>query len=148
MRRGLEIAGRAGSLAVALAFGACSDGPTRHVGETAAAAVGERTVIVRPSVPETPDPSATAAPGDPISGPGNLPRLDERDLLDAMGEPAFVWTEPGARMWRYDADACALFVFLYPDGVRHAELHGDGLDDAGRAACFRELVDRAGPPSS
>ena len=119
--------GRVGAFTVGLAFAACTAGPERHVGETAT--VGD------PGAVEAPDALSIAAPE-------SLLHLGESDLLDAMGEPAFVWVESGAQMWRYDADACALFVFLYPDGVRHVDLRSDGLDDTGRDACFRELAAR------
>ena len=75
-----------------------------------------------------------------IDAPVKLLHLSEGDLVDTMGEPEFVWVEADAQMWRYDAEGCALFVYLYPDGVRHVDMQGEGLDDSARSRCFSEIV--------
>ena len=99
-------------LAGVLALAACSPfagfGPTEAVSETAAPAVG-------------PD---EASPVEEIPGAGSFAGLQESEVVDMLGDPAFVWNEGDARMWRYDTLSCSLLVFLYPDGVRHAEVLG------------------------
>ena len=54
----------------------------------------------------------------------SLAGLQEGEVVGMLGDPAFAWAEGNARMWRYDAPSCSLLVFLYPDGVRHAEVLG------------------------
>ena len=99
-------------LAGVLALAACSPftgtGATADVSETAARVVGPDEA---PAVEE-----ATAA--------GSFTGLQEGEVVGMLGDPAFVWAEGDARMWRYDAPSCSLLVFLYPDGVRHAEVLG------------------------
>ncbi len=99
-------------LAALLALAACSPfagiGPTEAVSETAAPAIepGE------------------ASPVDEAPAAGSFTGLQESEVVGMLGDPAFVWAEGDARMWRYDAASCSLLVFLYPDGVRHAEVLG------------------------
>lgn len=61
--------------------------------------------------------------------------LGENGLVTEFGEPAFVWTEGDARMWRYDAASCSLLVFLYSDGVRHADILGASDEDHHACLC-------------
>ncbi|MCE2518867.1 MAG: hypothetical protein J4G15_03430 [Alphaproteobacteria bacterium] len=98
-------------LACALALAACSPfaGPTAAVSETAAGAIGPDEAL--PVIEEAP-------------AAGDLAGLQESEVVGMLGDPAFAWTEGSARMWRYDGPSCILLVFLYPDGVRHAEALG------------------------
>ncbi len=100
-------------LACALALAACNPfagtGPEAAVSEAAARATGPDEA---PAVIE----EATAA--------RDLTGLQESEVVGLLGDPAFVWTEGSASMWRYDGATCSLLVFLYPDGVRHAEARG------------------------
>ncbi len=96
-----------------------------------------------------PDPDALQSPGAAETGitppsvepEKDLPALEDllglgRDgLITKLGEPAFVWTEGDARMWRYDAASCSLLVFLYPDGVRHADILGAAGHDHYACLC-------------
>jgi len=118
--------GRVGAIAIILALVACTAGPMQN-----------------PSSSGARKDFAAVEAGDAmlIDAPESLLNLSELDLKNAMGEPQFVWVEADAEMWRYDSQACALFVYLYPEGVRHVDIQSDGLDDAERAACFRDLVD-------
>ena len=61
--------------------------------------------------------------------------LGDDGLIKEFGEPAFVWTEGDARMWRYDAASCSLLIFLYPDGVRHADILGAADEDHNTCLC-------------
>ena len=117
--------GRIGAITITLALVACTAGPMQDSDSSGAG-----------------KDFASVEAGDAmlIDAPESLLHLSELDLKNAMGEPQFVWVEADAEMWRYDSQACALFVYLYPDGVRHVDIQGDGLDDAERAACFRDLV--------
>lgn len=96
-------------LACALALAACNPfagtGPEAAVGETAA-----------------PDEASSVV--EEAAAAGDLAGLQEGEVVGMLGDPAFVWTEGSARMWRYDGASCSLLVFLYPDGVRHAEALG------------------------
>ncbi len=95
----------------ALALAACSPfsgtGPEAAIGETAALTV-----------------EADGAPPQTGVAPvaRDLAGLQESEVLGMLGEPAFAWAEGNARMWRYDGPSCGLLVFVYPDGVRHAEV--------------------------
>lgn len=99
-------------LAGGLALAACSPfaefGPTEAVSETAAPAIG----------------ADEASPVEGAPAASSFAGLQEGEVVGMLGDPAFVWTEGDARMWRYDAPSCSLLVFLYPDGVRHAEVLG------------------------
>ncbi len=109
-------------LAGALVLAACSPfagfGPTEAVSKTAAPAIG----------------ADEASPVVEVPVAGSFAGLQESEVVGMFGDPAFVWTEGDARMWRYDAPSCSLLVFLYPDGVRHAEVLG-GAEEA----CLCEL---------
>ncbi|MDE0416257.1 MAG: hypothetical protein OXI95_04885 [bacterium] len=96
-------------LACALALAACNP----FAGTGPGAAVSETTAPVEASLVIE---EATAA--------RDLAGLQESEVVDMLGDPAFAWTEGNARMWRYDGASCSLLVFLYPDGVRHAEALG------------------------
>ena len=61
--------------------------------------------------------------------------LGHDGLITEFGEPAFVWTEGDARMWRYDAASCSFLVFLYPDGVRHVDVLGVADEDHYACLC-------------
>lgn len=100
-------------LASGLALATCNPfagtGATSAVSETAARTAGpdEAPLVIE---------EAAAA--------RDLVGLQESEVGGMLGDPAFVWTEGSARMWRYDGASCSLLVFLYPDGVRHAEALG------------------------
>ena len=100
-------------LACALALAACNPfagtGSTTAVGETADRVAG-------------PDDASLIIEEAPVAR--DLAGLQEGEVVGLLGDPAFVWTEGSARMWRYDGPSCSLLVFLYPDGVRHAEALG------------------------
>jgi hypothetical protein len=114
---------RFGALTISLALAACTAGSTHgtSTGDFDVAAV------------EAPDAML-------VSAPDSLLHLSEADLKSTMGEPEFVWEEAGASMWRYDATGCAVFVYLYPDGVRHVDVRGEGLSASERSDCFHNMV--------
>ena len=99
-------------LAGTLALAACSPfagfGPAKAVIEAAVPTMG-------------PD---EASPMEELPAASSFAGLQEGEVVGMLGDPVFVWTEGDARMWRYDAPSCSLLVFLYPDGVRHAEVLG------------------------
>lgn len=105
--------GQALFLACTLALAACNPFagtvPEAAVSETATRATGpdEASAVIA---------EATVA--------RDLAGLQEAEVVGMLGDPAFEWTEGNARMWRYDSASCSLLVFLYPDGVRHAEALG------------------------
>ena len=102
---------------------------------------------------ESPGPSVS--PGVPVAAAGHdrqarpraLAGLDAVAVRDMLGEPEFVWRQPGAAMWRYRARACLVDVFLYDgDGVAHVEIRGEGLDEEDRSACLRRLLETRSAP--
>lgn len=100
-------------LACALALAACNP----FAGTSPEAAVNE--TAARPIGPDEASPVIEeATPARDLAG------LQEDEVVGMLGDPAFVWTEGNARMWRYDGVSCSLLIFLYPDGVRHAEALG------------------------
>lgn len=116
------------ALALSLALAACTAGPMHD------------------TAPQTPSAAAMLPPAD--QGPAvpehveALISLDETGVRDLIGEPEFVWTQPGAAMWRYRGQACFLDVFLYDgQGVTFVDVRGDGIDSVTRANCFRSLVE-------
>jgi len=115
--------GRVGALTISFALVACTAGPV-------------------PDKPGATTSLASVEEGDAvlIDAPDGLLLMSEGDLRGTMGDPAFVWAEADAQMWRYDGAQCAVFVYLYPDGVRHVDVQGEGLDDSARTACFRTIV--------
>lgn len=114
---------RFGALTIGLALVACTVGPTH----------GPSTGNFDVAAVEAPDAML-------VSAPDSLLHLSEADLKSTMGEPEFVWEEAGASMWRYDATGCAVFVYLYPDGVRHVDVRGEGLSATERTDCFHNMV--------
>ncbi len=112
-----------GALTISLALVACTAGSTH----------GPSTGDVDVAAVEAPDAML-------VSAPESLLHLSEADLKSTMGEPEFVWEEAGASMWRYDATGCAVFVYLYPDGVRHVDVRGEGLSASERSDCFHDMV--------
>ena len=114
---------RFGALTISLALVACTAGSTH----------GPSTGDVDVAAVEAPDAML-------VSAPESLLHLSEADLKSTMGEPEFVWEEAGASMWRYDATGCAVFVYLYPDGVRHVDVRGEGLSASERSDCFHDMV--------
>ncbi|MBN34857.1 MAG: hypothetical protein CMM46_08790 [Rhodospirillaceae bacterium] len=114
---------RLGAVSISLALVACTAGSSLDRADT--------TTYV--AAVEAPDAML-------IDAPESLLHLSEGDLVDTMGEPEFIWVEADAQMWRYDAEGCALFVYLYPDGVRHVDMQGGGLDDSARSRCFSDML--------
>ncbi len=114
---------RFGALTISLALVACTAGSTHgpSTGDFDVAAV------------EAPDAML-------VSAPDSLLHLSAADLKSTMGEPEFIWEEAGASMWRYDATGCAVFVYLYPEGVRHVDVRGEGLSADERTDCFQDMV--------
>ena len=100
-------------LACALALAACNP----FAGTVSTAAVSETAAGVA-----GPDDASLAI--EEATAARDLAGLQESEVVDMLGDPAFVWTEGSARMWRYDGASCSLLVFVYPDGVRHAEAFG------------------------
>ena len=69
-------------------------------------------------------PTEPSPPVEEVPAAMSLAGLHESEVVALFGDPAFEWAEDGARMWRYDGPSCTLLVFLYPDGVRHADVLG------------------------
>ena len=125
VNRRYGVLARFGALTISLALVACTVGPVEDPSSTALdSGIGAA---------EAPDVML-------VSAPDGLLHFSADELVSTMGEPAFVWDEAGASMWRYDATGCAVFVYLYPDGVRHVDVRGEGLDATQRRDCFRNLV--------
>lgn len=73
--------------------------------------------------------------------PDELLHLAHADVRQILGEPEFVWAEADASMWRYRGPDCFVDVFLYVGlGVTFVDVHGEGLDQRARDACYRTLV--------
>jgi hypothetical protein len=64
---------------------------------------------------------------------------DSQGVLVALGQPRRVRKEAPAEIWQYNAGACVIDLFLYPDGgkqrVMHLEardvIHGKAVDATG-----------------
>lgn len=89
-----------------------------------------------------PAPAAAPSADEPLGpGPDELLHLSDDEVRQILGEPAFVWGETGAALWRYRGKDCYLDLFLYPDeGVTFVEVHGDNLDGRARQTCYQSLV--------
>ena len=89
----------------------------------------------------------------PVSAPVNPPRIgeDETALRAEYGEPDFVRNETESELWRYDGEACALFLFLYREEgalkMRHAETTPAGENGAMDTDCLRSVMNGASPNS-
>ena len=77
----------------------------------------------------------------------DLVGLSEGAVRRALGAPDRTRPEGAVAIWRYNADACVVDLFFYPDApglrVRHAEARnafGAAADDD---VCFDELRERA-----
>lgn len=145
--------GRAALLACALALAACAallppaqrDAPPAR--QSAAlvpppAADAPRRPPVAAPIAAAPaageQPAAPPAAGEERQAPPELVGLDAAALRALLGRPAFAWQQPGAAMWRYDGDRCALFAFLHGGRVDHVEIHAGAA--AWRADCLRRLL--------
>lgn len=115
------------ALTLSLTLAACTAGPMHDTAETPTSAA-----LMLPAPDQGPSvPSHVEA----------LIALDEIGVRDLIGEPEFVWTQPGAAMWRYRGQACFLDVFLYEgQGVTFVDVRGEGIDDQTRSNCFPSLV--------
>jgi hypothetical protein len=91
-----------------------------------------------------------AAP--PPGEPADLAGLRSAQLQVVFGAPALVRRDGGAEIWRYDATACKVFIFLYPYAgallVRHVETLPRGREMAADQACLDTLRPRAPAPVS
>lgn len=54
-------------------------------------------------------------PLKPAPRADNLIGLDGTGIVKSLGKPIFQRTEPGAEIWRYNGEACTLFVYFYED---------------------------------
>jgi hypothetical protein len=126
---------------MALALTACATPPATDTGtETAPLLSG----IFRSPAPRTPEPIVVRPPQE---------GADADSLKAEYGEPDFVRNEQDSQLWRYDGEACALFLFLYREGedgalaMRHAEtspaIESGGMD----IACLRSVITAATPNS-
>lgn len=115
------------ALTLSLALAACTAGPMHDTAETTPSAADML-------------PAAEQGPSVPRHVEA-LIALDEGGVRDLLGEPEFVWTQPGAAMWRYRGQACFLDIFLYDgQGVTFVDVRGDNIDDVTRSNCFPNLV--------
>jgi hypothetical protein len=89
----------------------------------------------------------------PAPAPVNPPRIgeDETALRAEYGEPDFVRNETESELWRYDGEACALFLFLYREQgalkMRHAETTPAGENGAMDIDCLRSVMNGVSPNS-
>src|SRR5712671_6071157 len=72
------------------------------------------TPMVAPA-PEPPQQAPAGAPPPPPPPPP-LP-MDAQSLRTAYGAPDFIRKEMDSELWRYDGKNCAVFFFLYREGV-------------------------------
>jgi len=136
----VRLAGAA-SLAAALALTGCATPPEANTGtETAPLLSG----IFRSPAARTPEPVVVRPP---------LEGENAEALRAEYGAPDFVRNEQDSQLWRYDGEACSLFLFLYREGegdaltMRHAETapatDGGEID----IACLRSVMPAATPNS-
>ena len=102
------------------------------------------------ATPAPPMPSVPLPPQAPPGEPADLIGLPEANIRGFFGTPAFVRTENGAEIWRYDGAQCRAFFFFYPKGaslvVRHVETVPRGAEIAADPNCLAAL--RGRPPAS
>jgi len=121
---------------------------------TKIAALSALGVLMAACAPTTNPPPAVPLPPAPPSGePATFIGLSADNLRADFGNPAFVRTENGAQMWRYDSSSCRAFFFLYPSGpaivVRHVETIPEGKDTAADPKCLDALrAPSTGRPAS
>lgn len=97
------------------------------------------------------EPAATIGSG-PLT-PQSLLGVAPSALSARLGEPAFKRTEPGAEVWQYGGNACALFVYFYKtDGGALSSAYVDARRNAGGAAnaasCIAEVSAKRSTPVS
>lgn len=96
---------------------------------------------------QQPAPKLALPPSPPVSEPADLAGLHSRQLVVALGSPAFVRKDGTVETWRYDGPACKAFFFLYPYGdqllVRHVETVPRGRDMPADRKCLDSLRSRA-----
>ena len=73
---------------------------------------------------------------------------DAQSLRARYGTPDFIRREMDTELWRYDAEACSIFFFLYRDGdvlkLRYSETTPRGMTMAADPACVERLNARGG----
>ena len=73
---------------------------------------------------------------------------DAQSLRARYGAPDFIRREMGTELWRYDAEACSIFFFLYRDGdvlkLRYSETTPRGMNMAADPRCVESLNARGG----
>lgn len=117
-----------------------------------------------PQAPDTsPSAPAQVALAKPKPAPAPEPRmtlgdligLNEGQLTESLGRPAFKRVDDPAALWQYRGTRCILDLFLYADGpayrVTHVEVRRRGggqpaeqpLDGTEADRCFTELLPTA-----
>lgn len=97
------------------------------------------------------EPASTIGSG-PLT-PQSLLGVAPSALTARLGEPAFKRTEPGAEVWQYGGNACALFVYFYKtSGGALSSAYVDARRNAGGAAdassCLAEVSAKRSTPVS
>jgi len=85
----------------------------------------------------------------PIAMAPTLPApTDAPSLRARYGTPDFIRREMDSELWRYDAQNCAVFFFLYREGdalkLRYSETAPRGMAMPADPACLQSLNARVG----
>lgn len=79
-----------------------------------------------------------------------LSQFSAEELTRRYGTPNFVRKEPGSEIWRYDAGACRVFFFFYPQngGLRIRQMESTPPGKPGHVSrnCFNALELRVKQP--
>lgn len=106
-----------------------------------------------------PDVAALPPPAEPLppppppepqvnADPQRLVGLDQSQLTDLLGTPAFLRHDPPAQLWRYRGEDCRIDLFLYRDGaadvsryvVRHYAVLSGGKPTGEPQECLKGML--------